>query len=93
MTKPKSKRKPKRKLDASDYATILAALRMFQRRYEDCDATAIANDWPDHFEIDETHRVFDRDGQCIEQPVIPEPLGSEDIDRLCEEINCGEVRL
>jgi len=51
-------------------ATILAALRMFQQRYEDKDAEAIRRDWPEHF-----------DGV--------EPLSTEDIDALCEEINLG----
>jgi hypothetical protein len=63
----------KRKLDPSDIATILAALRMFQRHYEEHDAEEIKADWP-HFE---------------DAP----PLGTDDIDTLCEEINCGEVTL
>ena len=71
----------KRKLDASDIATILVALRMFQRHYEDVDANGIIGDWPDYFSSDAN------DG-------LPgAPLGSEDIDTLCEEINCDEVRL
>jgi len=82
-------RQPKSaKFDASDTATILAALRLFQRTYEDCDAAAIAEAFPEHFEFGT--RVFDEQGQVIEQPVIPQPLGSEDIDLLCERINCGE---
>ena len=71
----------KRKLDASDIATILASLRMFQKRYEDCDATVIINDWPDHFSSDAN------DGKP------GAPLGSDDIDDLCEQINFGEVEL
>ena len=71
--------KTKRKLDASDIATLLAALRLFQRTYENLDADAIYAEWPEHF--------TDDDGEMIM------PLGSEDIDRLCEEINCGEVEL
>jgi len=51
-------------------ATILAALRMFQQRYEDKDAIAIRRDWPEHF------------GGV-------DPLSTEDIDALCEEINAG----
>jgi len=77
--------KTKRKLDASDIATILAALRMFQERYEDDDARTIAEDWPNHFQ--ECDMEADPDGPTV----TPMPLGSEDIDRLCEEINCGEV--
>lgn len=59
-------------LDSSDLATILAALRMFQKQYRDCDAEAIRADWPEHF--------ADEAGFPIE------PLGSEDIDALCERI-------
>lgn len=68
--------------DASNLATVLAALRLFQRTYEDCDAEAIANDWPEHFAIepDGTEDTF----------VTPEPLGTEDIDTLCEQLNCGD---
>jgi hypothetical protein len=63
--------------DASETATILAALRLFQRTYEGCDSGAIARDFPEHFE----------EGM---QSVEPWPLGSEDIDTLCERINCRE---
>jgi len=66
--------KPQRKLDKSDVATILAALRMFQDKYRDMDAAAIRRDWPEHFEG-------------------IEPLGTDDIETLCEEINFGEVEL
>jgi hypothetical protein len=37
-------------LDKSDLATILAALRCFQEKYENWNAKAIREDWPDHFE-------------------------------------------
>jgi hypothetical protein len=65
--------------DASESATILAALRLFQRTYEGSSSPAIARDWPEHFE----------EGM---QSVQPWPLGSEDIDTLCERINCGDNR-
>jgi len=81
----------KRKLDSSDIATILAALRMFQREYEDCDSATIQAAWPDYFALGE--ETLDDDGQTIEQLVVPEPLGSMDIDELCEQINLGEVKL
>lgn len=55
-------------------ATILAALRLFQKTYRDKDAKVIRKDWPEHF--------YDI-----------APLGSEDIDALCEEINFGTVQL
>jgi hypothetical protein len=66
-------------IDASDTATILAALRLFQRTYEGCDSATIARDFPEHF----------TEGM---QSVQPWPLGTEDIDDLCERINldpCG----
>lgn len=66
----------KRKLDKSDIATILAALRMFQRTYQDVHGLDIAKQWPDHFADFE----------------LVTPLSSEDIDTLCEEINFGDVR-
>jgi hypothetical protein len=65
------KSKPKAKvehLDESDVATILAALRLFQREYEDCESVQIAD-----------------------AEVAPQPLASEDIDTLCERINCAKV--
>jgi hypothetical protein len=37
-------------LDSSDVATILAALRCFQERYENCSVDVIREDWPNHFE-------------------------------------------
>jgi hypothetical protein len=54
---------------------------MFQRHYEDVDANGIIGDWPDYFSSDANDGLPDA------------PLGSEDIDTLCEEINCDEVRL
>jgi hypothetical protein len=78
----------KRKLDASDIATILAALRMFQQRYEDDGAETIQRDFPDYF-ILESVEVEGKE----ELIVNPAPLGSEDIDELCEQINFGEVTL
>lgn len=51
-----------------DLATILAALRLFQRTYAGQKAAAIRKDWPEHF-------------RGIR------PLSTEDIDRLCEEMN------
>jgi hypothetical protein len=63
--------------DESDLATVLAALRLFQRTYDNSDARAIAAAWPDHFQIT-------GDG---ESDVNPAPLGTDDIDTLCEAIN------
>jgi len=64
--------------DESDLATVLAALRLFQQTYEDCDSRTIAAAWPEHFQIT-------GDG---ESDVNPAPLGTDDIDTLCEAINC-----
>lgn len=68
-----------RRLDSSDYATILAALRMFQEKYKDCSAGTIQADFPEHFEID------------ANGDVEPMPLGTEDIDSLCESINLQDI--
>ncbi len=54
--------------DTEELATVLAALRLFQREYEDFSGDAIREAWPDHFEG-------------------IEPLGTDDIDTLCERIN------
>jgi hypothetical protein len=69
-------------LDESDVATILAALRLFQREYEDCDSVHIADAWPMHFAVS---------GEGDEMEVTPQPLGSLDIDALCERINCAKA--
>jgi hypothetical protein len=76
-------------LDASDVATILAALRMFQEAYEDYDATSIAEDWPNHFEVQSPGGEVGGQDVSDELIVVPQPLGSEDIDALCERINCA----
>lgn len=62
--------------DASNLATILAALRLFQRTYDGHEAEDIYEAFPEHFEP--------ADGK---QPL---PLGSEDIDALCEQLNFGD---
>ena len=71
--------KPKRKLGPSDIATILAALRLFQREYEGVSAEDIRDQW-DHFADTKANK-------------FSEPLGTDDISALCEEINCGMVEL
>ena len=40
----------KRKLDANEIGTILAALRLFQKEYDRASARPIQDDWPDQFE-------------------------------------------
>lgn len=62
--------------DASNLATTLAALRLFQRTYEDHEAKDIYEAFPEHF--------APVDGKQ------PEPLGTEDIDTLCEQLNANE---
>lgn len=78
-------------LDESDLATILAALRLFQREYEDCDSVTIADRWPMHFNVQVPGG--ERGGQDISEElvVVPQPLGSLDIDGLCERINFANV--
>ena len=59
--------------DPSNLATVLAALRLFQRTYEDHEAKDIYDAFPDHFVA--------ADGSTIE------PLGTDDIDALCVDLN------
>jgi hypothetical protein len=56
-------------LDANELATVLGALRLFQREFEDREAFDIRESLPDHFAA----------GLM--------PLGTNDIDTLCERIN------
>jgi len=63
-------------LDANDLATVLAALRLFQETYEGDHGRTIAERW-DHFQLD--------GGKILA------PLGTEDIDRLCETIICADL--
>lgn len=67
------------KLDKSDIATIIAALRAFQEQYEDCDASEIYEDWEEDF--------TDENGDRIE------PLGSNDINTPCKGLSSGTVQL
>ena len=80
--KPSAARKPKRKLDASDRATIIAALRLFRREYEGLDADRIRGE-----------QIID-DWDCFadqENNQFIEPLGSDDIDVLCRDIERGAI--
>lgn len=69
-------------LDSSELATVLAALRLFQREFENVSAKQIAEIYPDHFSL-VTPSEDDPD-ICTD----PQPLGTEDIDTLCERLNC-----
>lgn len=78
MTTGKAEEAEEEVIDAgtgSDLATVLAALRLFQKTYQDCGSESIREDYPEHF--------TDNDGKPIS------PLGSEDIDALCERLNFG----
>lgn len=77
-------------LDASDVATILAALRLFQREYEDHDSVSIADAWPMHFNVQSPGGEVGGQDVSDELSVVPQPLGSEDIEALCERINCAK---
>ena len=59
--------------DPSNLATVLAALRLFQRTYDGYAAKHIYDAFPDHFVA--------ADGSTIE------PLGTDDIDALCVDLN------
>ena len=59
--------------DESELATVLAALRLFQKHFDNCDGDSIAAEWPDHF-------------TRADGTLLP-PLGTDDIDTLCERIN------
>lgn len=61
------------KFDANERATVLAALRLFQRTYEDKDGKDIRRDWPDHFTRDNGTHI--------------RPLGTDDISDLWVRIN------
>jgi hypothetical protein len=61
--------------DPSNLATVLAALRLFQRTYDGYAAKHIYDAFPDHFTA--------ADGSTIE------PLSTDDIDALCVDLNCG----
>lgn len=63
-------------LDApSNLATVLAALRLFQRHYENVHGDDIRREWPEQFTAN--------NGDAIE------PLSTDDIDALCVDLNSG----
>lgn len=68
-----------RTFNKSDIATILAALRNFQNLYRGKNARDIRNDWPEHFTAN--------NGRAIA------PLGTDDIDTLCQDINENGILL
>lgn len=72
-------------LDASDVATILVGLRMYQNEYGDWDSLQIADAWPMHFEVSGDA------AEGTEVEIEPEPCGAEYVDKLCERINCARV--
>jgi hypothetical protein len=69
-------------LEASELATTLAALRLFQRTYEGKEGREIAEAWPEHFNL------VDPPEDDPDWVVEPPPLGTDDINTLCERLNC-----
>jgi hypothetical protein len=67
---------PRTSFDASDRATIIAALRLFQSAFADKDGAEVAAHYPDLFKVSKK----DRDD------VQPMPVGSDDIDELIARI-------
>ncbi len=66
------------RLGADGVSTIVAALRLFQRTYQDRDDEALSQDFPEIFTAQ--HLRF---GVVVE----PAPLRADDIDDLCERLN------
>jgi hypothetical protein len=62
--------------------TIVAALRLFQKTYRYCDIETISGDFPEIFAAE--HFRF---GVLAE----PTPLGTKDIDELCEQLGCSDA--
>lgn len=78
----KENREPLVRLGADSVSTIIAALRLFQRTYRYRDPEAISVDFPEIFTAERL-----RFGVVVD----PAPLGAEDIDRLCDRLNCLDV--
>jgi hypothetical protein len=62
--------------------TIVAALKLFQKTYRYCDVETISADFPEIFTAE--HFRF---GVVAE----PTPLGTGDIDELCEQLDCSDA--
>lgn len=78
----KEDRKTVIKLGEDGMSTIIAALRLFQRTYKYRDVEDISADFPEIFTAE--HFQF---GAVLE----PTPLRTDDIDDLCEQLNCSDV--
>jgi len=74
----KEKGKAVIRLGRDGVSTIVAALRLFQRNYGDCDPEVIGADFPEIFTAE--HLSF---GVVLD----PVPLLTDDIDELCERLN------
>ncbi len=72
---PKTKTVVTVDLDENELATVLAALRYFQDEFDNVDAKGIYEAFPLHF-----RRADD---------TFIEPLGSDDISTLCQQINAA----
>lgn len=78
----KEPRKTVIELGEDGLATVVAALRVFQRTYKYRDVEDISADFPEIFTAE--HFQF---GAVLE----PAPLGASDIDDLCEQLNRSNV--
>jgi|SRR5580704_16164761 hypothetical protein len=67
------------RLGADAVSTIVAALRLFQKTYRYRDDEALSGDFPEIFAADRL-----RFGTVVD----PAPLRGDDIDSLCEQLNC-----
>lgn len=75
-------RKTATKLGEDGVSTIIAALRLFQRTYKYRDIEDISTDFPEIFTAERL-----RFGTVLE----PTPLGTDDIEDLCEQLKCSDV--
>ena len=66
------------KLGSDSVSTIVAALRLFQRNYGDCDPETICADFPE---------IFTGEQMSFGVILDPVPLRNDGIDELCEELN------
>jgi hypothetical protein len=65
-------------LGRDSVSTIVAALRLFQRNYGDCDPETICADFPE---------IFTGEQMSFGVILDPVPLRNDAIDELCEELN------
>ncbi len=78
----KENRKTVVKLGEDSVSTVIAALRLFQRTYKYRDVEDISTDFPEIFTAE--HFRF---GAVLQ----PTPLGTKDIDALCDLLTCSNL--